>query len=1668
MRQKLLSILLLLSIVAPFAALADSFYISPANLELGKTATLQLNLDNTQDYYGFQAEVKLPAGIVAVKNGDNLDFTLSNRAAGGSFEVNSNVLSNGNLIMGAFSTTKTSFTGNSGALVNLTVSVTESYKGGEIKLVNVLFIDKENKDVKFADTSMTPTIAVSEVTFKRTSLTLNVGQNTTFVATIHPDEATDKAVTWASSDPTIATVDDKGYVEAIAAGTTNITATSANGAKATCVLKVNAVAVTGVSLDKTELNLTEGDKATLTASVLPENATNKTLTWSSDHKEVATVSSNGEVTAVGEGTAIITVSSANGKEATCTVTVAKKIIAATAIALSATTTDLKVNGTVTLTATVTPDNATDKTVTWTTSDAAIATVDANGKVTAKALGEATITAACGNVTATCKVTVSPTEVTGISFTRKTLTMEVGDKTETPLTPNFTPANATDKTVTWKSSDESVATVSEGMVTAVGVGTANITATTTNGKVATCQVTVHESVVEVTSISISKAELSLTEGDKAALTATVLPADATDASVEWSSSDEEVATVSENGEVTAVGPGTATITAESSNGKKATCVVTVAAKIIEATAIELSATTAELKVNGTVTLTATVTPDNTTDKTVTWASSDEAIATVDATGKVTAKAIGEATITATCGSVKAECAVKVVATPVESIELNLTELTLTEGDKSTLKVTYTPGSATDKTVTWTSSDDSVATVATTGEVTAVKAGTASITATTANGKTASCTVTVEAKEIPVASITLNDTELSLLIGKTATLTATINPEDATDKTVEWTSSNPKVATVSGEGVVTAKTVGTATITAATNNDKSATCTVTVLPIPVESLSILDEDDNVLDSTHSLALHVGDEYTLTEVVTPENATEQKVTWTSSNETVATIVDIVEEPHQVHIDAIGVGEATITASLAGFTTSFKVTVAAPEVEVTGITLDKKTAEMETGASLQLNATITPENATSKEVKWTSSDSNIATVSTKGLVTAKKAGKVTITATANKYTATCVITITDPVVAVESVTLDKTESTLEVGKTVTLTATVAPADATDKTVTWTSSDDAVATVKDGVVTAVAEGTAIITAKAGEMTATCTITVKAGEPVIPDDPDKDKTRVPVKMTYVNMDEPDQAYGEIAEGETAEAGFNKINGGTVGFGNTGWGVNYITYLQVNVSEIEGTILNATLSFDASGSTDSKRNTGWGAGYNSSVWSSDMTYNTADKSITTVGEQAWTTSKSATTFDNLSIDITEAVLNAENGVATILIYETNAGGGYIKNPVVKVQWTDAETYDVTFKETNDVEATVIVNTLDVTNGTSLPDGTYSFTATAAGYKDYSGQFTVAGAPLEVEFTMTPKATWSWTLKNNVNQDLVTGTCLEGESVSAPYSRYILAADGTVWMKEAINKDYHYTFTPDSDNYEATLEYSATETTDGIFFAEAENIEGMTTVTGANANIRCSNAAGGYSAEPVAIYTLPAGSYKVTIGVWGNAGANFTVKAGEETILTAATQGWWFEASEEFTLAAETTLTFEGAEENKPLDYVLITRTENSSIEVESITLSETEVTILEGEEFTLVATVNPADADDAEVEWTSSDESIASVDENGNVRAWETGEVTITAAAGGKTATCKVIVTKTTGVAALGFDSNAPVKVYDLNGRYISDKVEGLEGGIYVIRQGNKAKKVQLR
>jgi len=166
-----------------------------------------------------------------------------------------------------------------------------------------------------------------------------------------------------------------------------------------------------------------------------------------------------------------------------------------------------------------------------------------------------------------------------------------------------------------------------------------------------------------------------------------------------------------------------------------------------------------------------------------------------------------------------------------------------------------------------------------------------------------------------------------------------------------------------------------------------------------------------------------------------------------------------------------------------------------------------------------------------------------------------------------------------------------------------------------------------------------------------------------------------VKMTYVDKGNADTSYGEIAAGETAKAGYNKIDGGSVVMAYEKWGCNWITYLQVDASSLPSgaTVTGATLTYDQSGSTDSKRATTVGAGYNSSAWSSTMTFNTADKTITKVGTTQSTSTTSSSTFETKSIDITAAFAGDADNIVTILLYETAAAGCYIKNPAVTVTY-----------------------------------------------------------------------------------------------------------------------------------------------------------------------------------------------------------------------------------------------------------------------------------------------------------------------------------------------------------------------------------------------------------
>ena len=693
-------------------------------------------------------------------------------------------------------------------------------------------------------------------------------------------------------------------------------------------------------LSETTLNLSTKDTGELTLTSAAPEGTTITKAVSSN-ETVATVQlAEGKVTviAVSAGTAVVTVTASNGLTAKCQVTVSD--VEATEIILSKTETVLEKGKTETITATVKPDNTTDKTVTWTSGNEKIVTVT-DGVITAVGAGTAKIVASCGDVTAECLVTVE-VPITGIVLDKTELALEnkiTGDNTiyaTAVIKATIQPEDATgDKEITWTSSDEQVVTVKDGNVTAVSDGTAIITATTSNGKTKTCNVTVTSTeikdLIAAEEITLDKTEGELEEGQTLQLTATITPEEATIKECNWSSSDETIATVNANGLVTAKKAGTATITVTTKDGSELSkkCEITVTPAKIAVTGITLDKISTQVQEGKLVQLVATVTPDNATVKDCEWTSSDETIATVDANGLVTTKKAGKVTITVTTkdgSELSAKCEITVISSKVEvtGITLDKTSAEAEEGKTVQLVATVTPDNATVKDCEWTSSDETVATVDENGLVTAKKAGTAVITVTSKDNSeiSAECTITVTSaapEKVEVTGITLDKTSAEAEEGKTVQLVATVTPDNATVKDCEWTSSDETVATVDVNGLVTAKQAGTAviTVTSKDNSEISAECTITV-----------------------------------------------------------------------------------------------TSAAPEkVEVTGITLDKTSAEAEEGKTVQLVATVTPDNATVKDCEWTSSDETVATVDVNGLVTAKQAGTAVITVTSKdnpEISAECTITIT------------------------------------------------------------------------------------------------------------------------------------------------------------------------------------------------------------------------------------------------------------------------------------------------------------------------------------------------------------------------------------------------------------------------------------------------------------------------------------------------------------------------------------------------------------------------------------------------------------------------------------------------------------------------------------
>lgn len=405
--------------------------------------------------------------------------------------------------------------------------------------------------------------------------------------------------------------------------------------------------------------------------------------------------------------------------------------------------------------------------------------------------------------------------------------------------------------------------------------------------------------------------------------------------------------------------------------------------------------------------------------------------------------------------------------VESVTLNETSVAMSPGETFQLTVTVSPENAAYDAVEWVSSNEAAATVAD-GVVTAVAEGKAIVTASVGN-VTASCVVNVG--PVLPESIVLDKNTLSLKVGETSQLTATVEPEGA-EYELEWSSADPSVATVDSEGKVSGVYYGNTVITVKAG-ELSAECQVSVSKVPVESVEIdKDEAEVLLNSMIKLNA----------VVNPSDATDVVLVWSSEDESIATV------DNNGNVRGARLGTTKIFAEAGGKKDECVVTVVPVPVE--SVELNKETGELIVGETLQLTAVVNPADATDKTLVWSSSDDNVATV-VDGLVTAVAEGTADITVTCGDKSDVCHITVN--IIPVESITLSASSATLKEGDTYELTAVVTPSNATYKDVEWTSDNEAVATVDaSGMVTAVAEGTAVIKASSGSVYAECTVTVQA------------------------------------------------------------------------------------------------------------------------------------------------------------------------------------------------------------------------------------------------------------------------------------------------------------------------------------------------------------------------------------------------------------------------------------------------------------------------------------------------------------------------------------------------------------------------------------------------
>ena len=492
------------------------------------------------------------------------------------------------------------------------------------------------------------------------------------------------------------------------------------------------------------------------------------------------------------------------------------------------------------------------------------------------------------------------KVQQITLTPSTSSVVVGESLQ--ITVKVLPENATNTTLKWKITPENVLkpTAVSGQFTAQQVGEALVRAEAADGSgiTAECKVLVKPRLVQ--SISLNATQKELIIGDAFSLTATAMPENATNRNVVWKLVSGDAISLSNTGVIQAKKVGEALIRAEATDGSGITaeCKVVVKPRLVQS--ISLNSTQKDLIIGDSFTLTATLSPENATNRNVIWKLVSGDAISLSNTGVIQAKKVGEALVRAEAADgsgVSAECKVVVKPRLGQSISLNATQKELIIGDSFTLTATLSPENATNHNVVWKLVSGDAISLSTTGVIQAKKVGEALVRAEAADGSgiTAECKLVVKPRL--VQAISLNATQKNLVIGDSFTLTATAMPENATNRNVIWKLVRGNAISLSNTGVIQAKKVGEALVCAeaADGSSISAECKVVVKPRLVQAISLKLEKDTVA---------VGEHFTVTADVLPKNATNSTLQWSVSAPL------LLKHLGAGSFEALKTGSATITA--------------------------------------------------------------------------------------------------------------------------------------------------------------------------------------------------------------------------------------------------------------------------------------------------------------------------------------------------------------------------------------------------------------------------------------------------------------------------------------------------------------------------------------------------------------------------------------------------------------------------------------------------------------------------------------------------------------------------------------------------------------------------------------